>query len=210
MTGLDARVRAASAMEGPMKDPIQQFAEWFREAEAAVPVDPNAMVLSTVGPDGRPSSRIVLLKGFDDAGFVFYGNLDSRKFRELRAHPWAALNFHWKDLERQVRIEGRVTQVSDQEADAYFATRARGSQIGAWASRQSEPLASRAVLEAAVKDVDARYAGRDVPRPAHWSGFRLEPDRIEFWKSGQFRLHDREVFRRASAGAPWTVERLYP
>ena len=193
-----------------MKDPIQQFAEWFREAEVAVPVDPNAMVLSTVGPDGRPSSRVVLLKGFDDAGFVFYGHLDSRKFRELRAHPWAALNFHWKPLERQVRIEGRVTQVSDQEADAYFATRARGSQIGAWASRQSEPLASRAALEAAVKDVDARYAGRDVPRPAHWSGFRLEPDRIEFWKSGPFRLHDREVFRRASAGAAWTVELLYP
>ena len=168
------------------------------------------MVLSTVGPDNRPSSRVVLLKGFDDEGFVFYGHLDSRKFRELRAHPWAALNFHWKPMERQVRIEGRVTQVSDQEADAYFATRARGSQIGAWASRQSEPLASRAALEAAVRDVDSRYAGRDVPRPPHWSGFRLEPDRIEFWKAGPFRLHDREVFRRTSRGAPWTVERLYP
>ena len=193
-----------------MKDPIQQFAEWFHEAEVAVSVDPNAMVLSTVGADGRPSSRVVLLKGFDDEGFVFYGNLESRKFRQLRTHPWAALNFHWKPLERQVRIEGRVTPVSDEEADAYFATRARGSQIGAWASRQSEPLASRAELEAAVKDVDARYAGRDVPRPPHWSGFRLEPDRIEFWKAGQFRLHDREVFRRTSPSAPWTVERLYP
>jgi len=197
-------------MEGGMTDPFQQFAEWFREAQAAIPVDPNAMVLSTVGPDGRPSSRVVLLKDFDAEGFVFYGNLESRKFRELRANPWAALNFHWKPVERQVRIEGRVAQVGDQEADAYFATRARGSQIGAWASRQSEPLASRAALEAAVKDVEARYAGRDVPRPPYWSGFRLDPDRIEFWKAGQFRLHDREVFRRTSRNAPWTVERLYP
>ena len=193
-----------------MTDPFEQFAEWFREAEAAVPVDPNAMVLSTVGVKGRPSSRVVLLKGFDHDGFVFYGNLESRKFRELRAHPWAALNFHWKPLERQVRIEGGVTQVSNQEADAYFATRPRGSQIGAWASRQSDPLPSRAVLEAAAKEVEARYAGKEVPRPPYWSGFRLAPDRIEFWKSGQFRLHDREVFRRDAADAPWTVERLYP
>lgn len=193
-----------------MTDPFEQFAEWFREAEAAVPVDPNSMVLSTVGPDGRPSSRVVLLKGFDRDGFVFYGNLESRKFRELRTNPWAALNFHWKPLERQVRIEGRVAQVSDQEADAYFATRPRGSQIGAWASRQSEPLASRAVLEAAVREVEARHAGREIPRPPYWSGFRLDPDRIEFWKSGDFRLHDREVFRRASRDLPWTVEHLYP
>jgi len=197
-------------MESRMTDPFQKFGEWFREAEATVPMDPNAMVLSTVGSGGRPSSRVVLLKGFDPEGFVFYGNLESRKFRELRANPWAALNFHWKPLGRQVRIEGRVTPVSDQEADAYFATRARGSQIGAWASRQSEPLDSRATLEAALKDVEARYAGREAPRPPFWSGFRLEPDRIEFWQSGEFRLHDREVFRRASASAPWTVERLYP
>jgi len=197
-------------MEAGMKDPFQQFAEWFHEAEATVPDDPNAMVLSTVGPDGRPSSRVVLLKGFDHEGFVFYGNLESRKFRELRAHPWAALNFHWKPLGKQVRIEGRVSQVTDQEADAYFATRPRGSQIGAWASRQSELLPSRAALEAAVKEVEARYAGREVPRPPHWSGYRLDPDRIEFWKAGQFRLHDREVFRRTSRNAPWTVEHLYP
>jgi pyridoxamine 5'-phosphate oxidase len=197
-------------MESGMTDPFEQFAAWFREAEAAVPVDPNAMVLSTVGSDGRPSSRVVLLKGFDHEGFVFYGNLESRKCRELRANPWAALNFYWKPLERQVRIEGRATQVPDQEADAYFATRPRGSQIGAWASRQSEPLASRAELEAAVAEFEARYAGRDVPRPPYWSGFRLDPDRIEFWKSGQFRLHDREVFHRASRASPWTVERLYP
>jgi pyridoxamine 5'-phosphate oxidase len=197
-------------MEGRMKDPFRQFGEWFREAEATVPEDPNAMVLSTVGPEGRPSSRVVLLKGFDAEGFVFYGNLESRKFRELRAHPWAALNFHWKPLGRQVRIEGKVTQVADQEADAYFATRPRGSQIGAWASRQSEPLPSRATLEAAVKDVEARYSGSEIPRPSFWSGFRLEPDRIEFWKAGEFRLHDREVFRRTSKSGPWTVERLYP
>ena len=193
-----------------MKDPFQQFAEWFHEAEATVPDDPNAMVLSTVGPDGRPSSRVVLLKGFDHEGFVFYGNLESRKFRELRAHPWAALNFHWKPLGKQVRIEGRVSQVTDQEADAYFATRPRGSQIGAWASKQSEPLPSRAELEAAVRQLETVHAGREVPRPTHWSGFRLAPDRTEFWKAGEFRLHDREVFRRASPGAPWTIERLYP
>lgn len=193
-----------------MTDPFQQFAEWFREAEVAVPVDPNSMVLSTVGPDGRPSSRVVLLKGFDHEGFVFYGNLESQKFRELRAHPWAALNFHWKPLEKQVRIEGRAAQVSDAEADAYFATRPRGSRIGAWASKQSAPLASRAALEAAVREVEGRYAGRDVPRPPHWSGFRLAPDWIEFWKAGEFRLHDRHVFRRTSPDAPWTEEWLYP
>ena len=193
-----------------MKDPFQQFGEWFAEAEVAVPVDPNAMVLSTVGAGGRPSSRVVLLKGFDPSGFVFYGNLGSRKFRELAAHPFAALNLYWKPLERQVRIEGKVAPVTDAEADAYFATRARGSQIGAWASKQSEALGSRAELEERARAVDAQYAGRAVPRPPFWSGYRLAPDRIEFWKSGQFRLHDREVFRRASPEAPWTVERLYP
>jgi pyridoxamine 5'-phosphate oxidase len=193
-----------------MKDPFQQFGEWFREAQAAVPVDPNAMVLSTVGPDGRPSSRVVLLKDHDPPGFVFYGNLGSRKFRDLAARPFAALNFHWKPLERQVRIEGPVVPVTDAEADAYFATRARGSQVGAWASRQSEPLGSRAELEQRVREVESRYAGQPVPRPSHWSGFRLIPDRIEFWRSGEFRLHDREIFRRDSTDAPWTVERLYP
>jgi pyridoxamine 5'-phosphate oxidase len=193
-----------------MKDPFQLFGEWFAEAEAAVPVDPNAMVLSTVGADGRPSSRVVLLKGFDPEGFVFYGNLGSRKFRELAARPFAALNFHWKPLERQVRIEGSVTPVSDAEADAYFATRARGSQVGAWASKQSEVLGSRAELEERARAIDAQYGDRPIPRPPFWSGYRLAPDRIEFWKSGQFRLHDREVFRRTSPGAPWTVERLYP
>jgi pyridoxamine 5'-phosphate oxidase len=193
-----------------MTDPFQRFAEWFRDAEAAIPVDPNAMVLSSVGEDGRPSSRVVLLKGFDTRGFVFYGNLESRKFRELRARPWAALNFHWKPLERQVRIEGGVSQVAEDEADAYFATRPRGSQVAAWASKQSEVLPSRAELEARVREVEERYAGREIPRPPFWSGFRLNPDRIEFWKSAPFRLHDREVFRRPGPSAPWTVEWLYP
>ena len=193
-----------------MTDPFQRFAEWFRDAEAAIPVDPNAMVLSTVGGDGRPSSRVVLLKGFDTRGFVFYGNLESRKFRDLRAHPWAALNFHWQPLERQVRIEGEVSQVAEDEADAYFDTRPRGSQVGAWASKQSEVLPSRAELEARVREVEAQYAGREIPRPPFWSGFRLNPDRIEFWKSMPFRLHDREVFRRTGPSAPWTVEWLYP
>lgn len=193
-----------------MKDPFQQFGEWFREAEAAVPVDPNAMVLSTVGADGRPSSRVLLLKSFDSEGFVFFGSLGSRKFRELAAHPFAALNFHWKPLERQVRIEGKVSPVTGAEADDYFATRARGSQVGAWASKQSELLPSRAELEERVRAIEAQYAGRPVPRPPHWSGFRLAPDRIEFWQAGEFRLHDREVFRRTSPDAPWTVERLYP
>jgi len=193
-----------------MKDPFQQFGEWYREAEAAIPVDSNAMVLSTVGADGRPSSRVVLLKGFDAAGFLFYGNLGSRKFRELATHPVAALNFHWKPLERQVRIEGGVTPVTNAEADAYFATRERGSQLGAWASKQSEVLGSRAELEERMRAVEAKYAGREVPRPPFWSGYRLAPDRIEFWKSGAFRLHDREVFRRDSPEAPWTVELLYP
>src|SRR5262249_57535046 len=149
------RVRGASAKEGRMTDPIQQFEEWFREAEVAVPVDPNAMVLSTVGADGRPSSRVVLLKGFDHQGFVFYGNLESRKFRELRTNPWAALNFLWKPLEKQVRIEGRATQVPDAEADAYFATRPRGSQIGAWASSHSQPLPLRNNLQAPVRPSSA-------------------------------------------------------
>jgi pyridoxamine 5'-phosphate oxidase len=193
-----------------MKDPFRQFGEWFREAETAVPVDPNAMMLSTVGADGRPSARVVLLKSFDAEGFVFYGNLGSRKFRELAAHPFAALNFHWKPLERQVRIEGKVSPVTGAEADDYFATRARGSQVGAWASKQSELLPSRAELEEQVRAIEAQYAGRPVPRPPHWSGFRLAPDRIEFWQAGEFRLHDREVFRRTSPDAPWTVERLYP
>jgi pyridoxamine 5'-phosphate oxidase len=195
-------------MEEDMRDPFQHFAEWFREAEAAVPVDPNAMVLSTVGADGRPSSRVVLLKGFDAEGFVFYGNLESRKFRELRDHPWAALNFHWKPLGKQVRIEGRTSQVTAAEADAYFATRPRVSQLGAWASEQSQPLTSREALEARLTVLTAKYEGKPVPRPPHWGGYRLKPERIEFWKAHEFRLHWREEY--VKSGDAWQHSWLNP
>jgi pyridoxamine 5'-phosphate oxidase len=193
-----------------MMDPFARFAAWYAEAVKAIPVDPNAMVLSTVGAAGRPSARVVLLKGFDARGFVFYTNLESRKGQELAARPAAALTFYFQPLARQVRVEGLVQSVSPEEADAYFATRARGSQIGAWASAQSTPLPSRETLEARFADVAARYQGQSIPRPAHWSGFRLVPDRIEFWVGRENRLHEREVFLREGPHAPWTVQHLYP
>jgi pyridoxamine 5'-phosphate oxidase len=191
-------------------DPLDLFAEWFDEAKKSEPNDPEAMTLATVGPDGTPAARMVLLKGYDKDGFVFYTNHESRKGLHLNAHPRAALLFHWKSLRRQVRLEGPVSRTTDAEADAYFATRQRGSQIGAWASTQSRPLESRFALEKRVAEFTARHAVGAVPRPAYWSGFRMLPTLIEFWRDGAFRLHDRLEYRRTSAESPWSTRTLYP
>jgi len=191
-------------------DPLVLFAEWYAEAEKNEPNDPSALTLATVGPDGTPSARMVLLKGYDPDGFVFYTNYESRKGRQLIDHPKAAMLFHWKSLRRQVRLEGPVSRTTAEEADAYFATRARGSQIGAWASDQSRPLESRFALEKRVAEFGARHLIGTVPRPSHWSGFRLQPLLIEFWQDQAFRLHDRLEYRRADAGQPWTTRTLYP
>jgi pyridoxamine 5'-phosphate oxidase len=189
-------------------DPIPLFAAWLGEAEASEPADANAMALATVDADGLPNVRIVLLKGVDENGFVFYTNLKSAKGAELGANAKAALCFYWKSLGRQVRIRGPVAPVADSEADAYFSTRPRESRIGAWASRQSQPLASRAELDEAVARFAAKFGHGDVPRPDYWSGYRLSPVEIEFWQAGDFRLHDRVVFRRKGAG--WEKTLLYP
>ncbi|MDT7952255.1 MAG: pyridoxamine 5'-phosphate oxidase [Acetobacteraceae bacterium] len=189
-------------------DPFRLFAEWMEAAKASEPNDPNALALATATPDGRPSVRMVLLKGFDEHGFVFYTNYESRKGGELRANPHAALLFHWKSLRRQVRVEGPISPVTDAEADAYFASRARISRLGAIASDQSRPLPSRAELERRVAELDARYSGDTIPRPSHWSGFRVSPERLEFWQDMPFRLHDRRVFTREGEG--WRINALYP
>ncbi|MDB5361848.1 MAG: pdxH [Rhodospirillales bacterium] len=190
------------------RDPYDLFDAWFAEAKASEPADPNAMALATTTPDGFPSVRIVLLKGLDRRGFVFYTNIESRKGEELRANPRAALCFHWKSLKRQVRVEGPINPTTDAEADAYFAGRPRDSRIGAWASDQSRPLDARATFERRLREFDAKYPGEAVPRPPFWSGFRLTPAKIEFWQDRQFRLHDRLVFTPEGAG--WAIERLYP
>ena len=191
-------------------EPFDLFSEWLKEAEASEINDPNAVALATVDEDGLPNVRMVLLKGFDHDGFVFYTNFESQKGQEILGQKKAAMCFHWKTLRRQVRLRGPVEVVTDEEADAYFKTRARGSRIGAWASKQSRPLESRFALEKAVAEYTARYAIGEIPRPAHWSGFRIRPVSIEFWKDQKFRLHDRIEFRRASPEDNWTKVRMYP
>jgi len=190
--------------------PFAQFERWFDEAVRAAVPEPNAMALATVDTDGRPTARVVLLKGFDERGFVFFTNYASRKGVELAAHPDAALNFFWPELERQVRIEGTVAKVSDAESAEYFASRPRQSQIGAWASPQSEPIANRKSLESRFAAAEARFSD-EVPRPAHWGGYRLRPVMLEFWQGRQSRLHDRIRYRRSPADpARWDIDRLAP
>lgn len=191
-------------------EPFGLFAVWFAEAVKSEPNDPNAMALATVDPEGLPDVRMVLLKGFDTAGFVFYSHIDSAKGRELAATPKAALLFHWKSLRRQVRIRGTVSRVTDAEADAYFATRPKQAQIGAWASKQSQPLESRMAFEKAIALNAAKYAVGEVPRPPGWSGWRITPQAFEFWHDRPFRLHDRIIFTRDTSSATWNKTRLYP
>jgi pyridoxamine 5'-phosphate oxidase len=192
------------------EDPFVLFAAWLEQATASEPRDPTAMTLATVDPDGMPDARMVLLKGVDSRGFVFFTNMDSQKGRELDAQPKAALVFHWKSLNKQVRVRGPAERVSDAEADAYFATRPKQAQIGAWASQQSRPLESRLAFEKAIAIYAAKYALGTVPRPPYWSGYRIVPLQMEFWQDRPFRLHDRIDFRRASLTAPWSKTRLYP
>jgi pyridoxamine 5'-phosphate oxidase len=191
-------------------EPLRLFAAWFEEAKRSEPSDASAMTLATVDDDGLPNARMVLLKGFDERGFVFYTNVDSVKGRELDRHPKAALVFHWKSLNRQVRLRGTVEPVEAAEADAYFATRARLAQIGAWASKQSAPLESRMAFEKAIALAMAKYAVGTVPRPPNWSGYRVMPLVMEFWHDRPYRLHDRIEFRRAGTTGPWSKTRLYP
>ncbi len=191
-------------------EPLQLFAAWFSDAAASEPSDPNAMTLATVDADGLPNARMVLLKGFDERGFVFYTNLDSQKGRELDAVPKGALVFHWKSLSRQVRLRGLMERVDDAAADAYFASRPRLAQVGAWASKQSSPLESRMAFEKAIAFYMAKFAVGTIPRPPHWSGYRLLPLVIEFWHDRPYRLHDRIEFRRGGAAEPWRKTRLYP
>ena len=191
-------------------EPLTLFNAWLKDASAAEPRDPTAMTLATVDPDGVPNARMVLLKGADERGFVFYTNMDSQKGRELDAHAQAALVFHWKSLNRQVRLRGTVERVSAEEADAYFASRPKQAQIGAWASKQSAPLESRLAFEKAVALYAVKYALGTVPRPPNWSGYRVVPTTIEFWQDRPFRLHDRIEFHRQRLGAPWSKTRLYP
>ena len=192
----------------PYADPFAHFAAWFAEARNSEPSDANAMTVATTTAGGVPSARIVLMKEWDARGFVFYTNKQSRKGEELGANPQAALLFYWKSLSRQVRIEGMVEPVTDAEADAYYGSRARVSRLGAWASDQSRPLAARSVLEERLAAAEARYPGEVIPRPPHWSGYRVLPARLEFWQDMPFRLHDRTIYARAGAG--WEISKIFP
>jgi len=191
-------------------DPFALFGDWMKDAIGSEPNDPNAVALATVDEEGLPNVRMVLLKDYDERGFVFYTNYESQKGQEILGTGKAAMCFHWKSLRRQVRVRGPVEEVGAAEADAYFASRPRDSRIGAWASQQSRPLEGRFALEAAVAMYAAKYAIGEVPRPPYWSGFRIRPVSIEFWHDRPFRLHDRVVFRRETADGPWTKTRLYP
>lgn len=196
--------------EGDMDaDPIRQFQTWFDAARAASPFEPNAMALATVGADGRPSVRMVLLKGLDERGFVFYTNYESRKGRELEGTPWAALDFFWPEMERQVRVEGNIARVTAEESDNYFHSRPVGSQLGATASHQSEIISGRDVLERRVAELGEQYRDQEIPRPEYWGGYRVVPDFIEFWQGRLNRLHDRLRYRLSADGS-WKIERLSP
>ena len=195
--------------DNPPADPVAEVNKWLLEAQRPDRANPNAMTLATVDPDGRPSARIVLLKQLDDEGAVFYTNRTSRKARALEANPQASLVLYWDPERRQVLIEGRVSTVDDAQCDTYFASRPREAQIGAWASEQSQPVQSRAVLDARVLEVAARYAGREIPRPSYWGGYRVSLDRIEFWQGRDARLHDRVAYTRNEQGG-WSAQRMYP
>jgi pyridoxamine 5'-phosphate oxidase len=191
-------------------EPFALFARWLKDAEGSEPNNPNAVAVATVDENGLPNVRMVLLKGFDEQGFVFYTNFESQKGQEILGQKKAAMCFHWKSLRRQVRIRGPVEVVTDSEADTYYASRPRGSRIGAWASKQSRPLEGRFALEKSVAEYAARYAIGEIPRPSYWSGFRIRPTSIEFWHDRQFRLHDRVEFRRDDPAGNWNKVRMYP